>query len=129
MCDTYNTSNISGAVDIENNNNTVNDACVSSRDRYVNNVKTEMVFFNFGLPSNPNNVNLQWEDVVPKIRALRELHVRLNVYLANGRPQSGKIEYPEAGRMIEYNFDGDNIDKSYVRFYSTRNDCDVKSKK
>lgn len=92
-----------------------------TRQRYVQNVKTEMIFFNFGLPSNPKYVNLGWEDVVPKIRALHELQVRLNVYLSNGKSQSGKIEYPEAHRIIQYNFE-ENTDKSYVRFYSTRNE-------
>lgn len=90
------------------------------RQRYVKNVKTEMIFFNFGLPSNPKYVNLRWDDVLNRFKALQELWVRLNLYLANGQEQNGKIDYPEANRVIEYNFDS-NSDKSYVRFYSTRN--------
>lgn len=119
----------SGNVNVKNNCDTNNATELYNRERYVNNVKTEMVFFNFGLPSSPNYVNLGWDEVISKVRALRELQVRLNVYLANGKQQSGKIDYPEAGRVIEYNFDNASIDKSYVRFYSTRNDYDVKSKK
>ena len=99
-----------------------------TRVRYVKNVKTEMIFFNFGLPSHPKYVNLGWDDVIPKIKALHELWVRLNVYLANGEKQTGTIEYPEAHRVIEYHFDSDNIDKSYVRFYSTRNDTETSVK-
>jgi hypothetical protein len=105
----------------EKNNDDLDKNVSGTRQRYVQNVKTEMIFFNFGLPSNPKYVNLGWEDVVPKIKALHELQVRLNIYLANGEKQFGKIDFPEAHRVIEYNFE-ENIDKSYVRFYSTRND-------
>jgi len=120
-------SDVSGYVTPGDNNYTTNKPI--SREQYVENVKTEMIFFNFGLPSNPSCVNLQWHDVIPKIKALHELYVRLNIYLANGNRQSGKIEYPEAKRTIEYHFDEHSIDDSYVRFYSTRNDTENKSKK
>jgi len=109
-------------IDFKNGKNTTNVGDSENRKRYVKNVKTEMIFFNFGLPSNPKYVNLDWKDVIPKIKALQELWVRLNVYMANGKKQAGIIKYPEADRVIEYNVDSENINRSYVRFYSTRND-------
>lgn len=91
------------------------------RENYVNNVKKEMIFFNFGLSPNPTYFNLQWNDVLDKFEALQELWVRLNVYVANGEKQTGLIQYPEANRIIDYHFDKDNVNSSYVRFRSTRN--------
>lgn len=99
-----------------------------NRERYVKNVKTEMIFFNFGLPSNPKYVNLEWNDVLDRFKALQELWVRLNVYLANGEKQTGTIDYPEANRIIEYNFDNKDHNNCYVRFYSTRNADTFKQK-
>lgn len=91
------------------------------RDKYVDNVKNEMVFFNFGLPPNHTHVNLKWKDVIKQFRALKELLVRLNVYQANGKTQAGSIPFPEARRIIDYNLDENNIRQSYIRFRSTRN--------
>lgn len=104
--------------DTDEKNNNLNK---NPRAKYVETAKTDMAFFNFGLPSTPEYINSSWDNVIPKIKALHELLVRLNIYLANGDPQSGFIDFPESNKIIEYKFEKDDIDKSYIRFYSTRN--------
>lgn len=91
------------------------------RSKYVNTVKKEMKFFNYGLPPNPKYIDICWEDVRREFIALKELWVRLNVYEANGCTQKGTIQYPEANRIIEYNLDGESVHNSYIRFKSLRN--------
>ena len=102
-------------------NDESNDGNTKKISKYVNSVKKEMKFFNYGLPPSPKYIDLEWDEVRKQFIALRELWVRLNVFEANGESQYGKIKYPEANRIIEYNLDGDSVNKSYIRFRSTRN--------
>lgn len=97
------------------------DEDMKRREKYINTVKKEMKFFNYGLPPNPKYIDVGWDEVRKEFVALRELWVRLNVFEANGESQKGIIKYPEANRIIDYNLDGNNVNNSYIRFRSTRN--------
>lgn len=46
--------------------------------------------------------------------AIKELVIRLNVYLATGRPDNGTINYPEANAKIYYSFT-EIPKKGYIR--------------
>lgn len=43
------------------------------------------------------------------MRAIRELIVRLNIWTETGRLDEGRIEFPEAKRIIVYRLDSNNI--------------------
>ena len=90
------------------------------REKYVNNVKTELRFFNYGLPPDPDSINKKAEDIIKKYRAVHELWVRLNVFIATGKTQKGTIMFPESNRVIDYFFCAENLNDSYVRFRSLR---------
>lgn len=95
----------------------------SMREEYVSKVKTELKFFNFGLPPSPKFISqptITLEDIAKKYKALKELLIRLNIYIARGDSQEGSINFPEANRIVDYRFTS-NIKDNYVRFRSARN--------
>ncbi len=90
------------------------------REKYVNSVKTELRFFNYGLPPDPDSIHKKAEDIIKKYRAVHELWVRLNVFTATAKTQKGVIMFPESNRVIDYYFCAENVSESYVRFRSLR---------
>lgn len=96
----------------------------TKREEYVGIVKQELKFFHFGLPHNLKLIeqthDVTLDDVAKQYKPLKELLVRLNVYIAKGNHQEGSIMFPDANRIIDYRFSASDIKDCYVRFRSMR---------
>jgi len=96
------------------------------RELFANRIKTECVLVNYGLPErsdllNPPLDNLGIDEAREKILAIRELWVRLDLWVATGKAGSGVIDYPQAKRYIKYDLRDKNPASSIVVFKSNKN--------
>jgi hypothetical protein len=85
----------------------------NERQRLADKIKVQCVMSNFGLPENAHRIglgNLSVDDARRLIPAIKELWVRLDLWVTTGTHSSGFIKYPEARRKIEYQLnDNPNI--------------------
>ena len=56
-------------------------------------------------------------DIGGSSQAIKELFVRLNLFIATAKDDKGKIDYPEAGGILYYNLDASSIDRCHVKFH------------
>lgn len=98
------------------------------REKWVNNIKINLQLNNFGLPPSASYQYTSLEDAL-KFRAIRELFVRLNLYIATGEASSGSIDYPEAHRRIDYQFNQKSTKNNTVNLKALKKNyfIDVKS--
>lgn len=86
-----------------------NNSDKARRQKVADRIRVQAVMCDYGLPESggfaPQN-----------IRAIRELDVRLNLFVATGESSKGWIDFPEAKREIHYNFNGRVPENSTVRF-------------
>jgi len=64
---------------------------------------------------NIDNIDHVTYDNVTQLLAIKELHVRLAVFVETGRNDSGKINFPECQRTIEYILSGDSISNCSIK--------------
>ncbi len=83
------------------------------RQTWVNRMWVELSMHNFGLPPDVNYKGVSLHDAL-RIKALKELQVRMNLYVATNEASSGSIDFPEAKRRIDYNFNPKNIKQNRV---------------
>ena len=88
---------------------------MEARKKFANNIRLELSLTNYGFQLKKDNYNREGYDVDEplKFRAIKELLVRLNVWVETGRFDKGKIDYPEAKRKIVYKLDT-SVKSSYV---------------
>lgn len=75
------------------------------REKLANRMKTQCVMSNYGLPENAHLLgldNLSIAEARKALPAIRELWVRLDLWVATGDHSHGSIKYPEARRKIEF---------------------------
>lgn len=93
---------------------------IEERRIVVDRIKMQAITCNYGLPTNSEMLglgdNLTPSQARKKIKAIQELWIRLNLFLATGKSSSGKIDYPEARRTIHYGFNGKQPQKSQIIF-------------
>lgn len=92
------------------------------REETVQRIKTQAMMCNYGLPENAELIGLGSSmapiDACRKLKAIHELWVRLNLFIATGESSNGTIDFPEAKRRIEYRLNGKNPESSQVFFKS-----------
>ena len=79
----------------------------NERKEFADRIKMQTALSNYGLPTNAKAIglgDLSIEEARQKIPAIRELWVRLDLWVMTGTSSCGSIAYPEAKRQIEYNF-------------------------
>jgi hypothetical protein len=92
---------------------------MEERKRVVEQIKMQAVIHNFGLPENGEIIGLgamTAKEACKELKAVRELWVRLDLYVTTGESSKGSIDFPEAKRRIEYNLVGKRPANSTVRF-------------
>ena len=97
------------------------DEAKAQRQAVADKIKMQAVMCNYGLPENvehslPWLAGLDMTEAQRRLRAVHELWVRLNLFVATGESSKGSIDFPEAKRTIEYNFVGSKPEKSTVLF-------------
>jgi hypothetical protein len=98
----------------------------SKKDReiVVNRMKMQLYLANYGLPDLLINGKkkqaepLGMAEATKKYRAIQELFVRFNLYVATGKHDQGVIHFPEARRNIEYLLSGRSAAGSGVKLHS-----------
>lgn len=91
----------------------------STRKATVDQIKMQAVVCNYGLPENAHILGwdkLSIEDARREFSAIRELWVRLDLFVATGESSKGSIDFPEAKRRIDYELLGKRPQKSSVLF-------------
>lgn len=83
------------------------------RQNWVNRMWVELSIHNFGLPPDVQYKETSLQEAL-KLRALKELQVRMNLYVATNEPSHGSIDFPEAKRRIDYNFNSKNTKHNKV---------------
>lgn len=78
-----------------------------ARQQFAKKMELELEMNNYGFVS-PNSSAVYTD-------AVKELLVRLKVFVALGRKDSGKIPFPEANRLIMYQFHPDDTGKCFIR--------------
>lgn len=96
------------------------------RQDFVDKMNTVLVLNDYGFtpskhPKPPGSGFITYDNV-DKIKAIRELNVRMKLFVATGRYDHGNIAYPEANRRIDYNFNGDAIGKCSVKLVALSNE-------
>lgn len=79
---------------------------MNERNSVAERIKTQLMMSNYGLPTNAKMIgldNLTVAEAKKRIPAIRELWVRLDVWVATGVDNKGSIDYPEAKRRIDFN--------------------------
>ena len=89
---------------------------MEQRQNIVNRLKMDLIMNNFGLPSNYECIygTMSLEDIRRTFKAVKELYVRLDLFVATGESSKGTIFFPEAKRQIEYNFIGKKPENSTI---------------
>lgn len=75
------------------------------RKKQADKIKLQCVMANYGLPEQAYLLGLDGlstNEARRRIPAIRELWVRLDLWVMTGEHSSGSIKYPEARRKIEY---------------------------
>ncbi len=95
------------------------DQAKAHRKDVADRIKTQCVLNNYGLPNHAELLglgNLTLEDARREIKAIKELWVRIDLWVATGQASSGSIAYPEARRRIDYIFAAKDPDNTSVFF-------------
>lgn len=100
-----------------------NQALKDRRYQTAMRIKIQAQVCNYGLPKNvdtalPHLANLSLSDACKKLRAIAELCVRLDLWVATGEYSEGVIQFPEAKRHIRYRLMRKNPESSEVLFKS-----------
>lgn len=82
----------------------------------ANRIKMQMIVSNYGLPENAGYDHISTDDARRMFLGVRELWVRLDLYVATGQSSKGAIDFPEAKRRIEYNLIAAKPEKTTVIF-------------
>lgn len=93
----------------------------NAREATVKNLKMQAIMCNYGLPENAAYLGwdkLSVDDARQEFKAIRELWVRLDLFVTTGESSKGAIDFPEAKRRIEYNLIGKRPENSSVLFKS-----------
>lgn len=92
------------------------------RETFVNNILLKLELCNYGFQLDDNNFIMNGYSMIEakNMRAIKELKIRMNLWIATNREDIGRIEYPEANRVIEYKFDDKNIGKCRVDLLKKR---------
>jgi hypothetical protein len=101
------------------------DRARAERKDVADRIKTQCVLNNYGLPEHAEQIglgNLSIDDARREIKAIRELWVRLDLWIATGEASSGSIQYPEARRRIDYSLSAKNPDNTTVFFKALTRD-------
>lgn len=90
----------------------------NERKQFANRIKIELEMNNYGFQlknsySYSENGTMTSEKA-SKLSAIRELIIRLNVWVATGNEDKGSIKYPEANRRIDYVLSDKSISKCGV---------------
>jgi len=98
---------------------------VSKEDRedWVHRIRLELKSHHFGLPPvTIEYANITWETALNelKLKAVQELHIRLNLYEKTGKTQHGFIDFPEANRKIEYILDRRTTKNNHVKLKAVK---------
>ncbi len=83
------------------------------RTKFVNKMKLELSIQNFGLLPETRFMDFNLSRC-NEVRALKELIVRLNVFVERGKDDNGVIDFPEGERTIYYNLNGNDIRKCFI---------------
>lgn len=95
------------------------------REQLANQIKVTLVSNNYGFaksskPRPPADVITF--DNVTQLRAIRELFVRLAVYVAKGTDDTGTIDFPECNRKIVYHLSGKCIGNCSIKMKALSNE-------
>lgn len=74
------------------------------RETIVHKLKVQLILNNFGLPEAYDDMS--FAQAQKEFRAIRELAVRMNLYVSTGNYDKGIIDFPEARRRINYELNG-----------------------
>jgi len=86
------------------------------KEKFINDIKIKLELCNYGFQLEDNHklsasiLTYSINDA-KKCRAIKELFIRLNVWLSTGYLDKGEIDYVEAKRKIVYHLDTDDINK------------------
>jgi hypothetical protein len=92
------------------------------REKFINDIKIKLDLHNYGFQKDENNYssNGYTFSEARNMKAIKELIIRMNLWIATGKEDKGYIEYPEAKRVIDYKLDGKNIGKCRVDLLKKR---------
>lgn len=92
------------------------------REKFVNDIRLKLDMCNYGFQLDENNYTSSGYSVTEarQMKAIKELIIRMNLWIATGQEDKGSIEYPEAKRVIEYKLDGKNVGKCRVDLLKKR---------
>lgn len=86
------------------------------RQKFVNDILLKLDMCNYGFQIDENHYASNGYNFTEakNMRAIKELRVRLNIWLATSKEDKGEIDYPEANRIIKYHLHPTDINKSRV---------------
>ena len=84
----------------------------ADRKTFVDRIRTQLAMNYYGVPFELRNLHPVHQ--VLKYRAIVELNVRLNLFIATGKRDEGKIDFPEVDRTIIYTFNAKHPLNSYI---------------
>ena len=95
------------------------------REKFANEMRLMLTMNNYGFAASDRprptgslgNTIVTYENVT-QLKAVKELKIRLAVFVATGKTDEGFIEFPECNRRIEYVLAGDNIGKCSIKLKS-----------
>ena len=87
----------------------------NDRIKFINEIKMKLDMCNYGFQTDKNYTNNGYYlNETRNMKAIKELIIRMNLWIATGKEDKGTIEYPEAKRVISYKLDEKNIGKCRV---------------
>ena len=94
---------------------------LEEREEFVNKIKVQLEMCNYGFQVEENSyVHTGYDiDEPRKMKAIRELLLRLEVWKVKGKLDRGSIKYSEAKRRIDYILHEDSINKCKVNLIAT----------
>jgi len=89
------------------------------RQGFADEMRLMLTMNNYGFsasnqPRPPDSGTVTYDNVM-NLPALKELMVRLAVYVATGKTDRGSIDFPECNRRIDYAFDAETLGKCHIR--------------
>lgn len=79
------------------------------RKQFIDIQKLNLQQYFYGLPPLKDSLTNG-----PNYKAIKELMIRMDVFVIKGVMDTGKISYPEANRIIYYTLDPTNINKCNI---------------
>jgi hypothetical protein len=96
------------------------------RLKVADRIKAQCIMQDYGLPTAGLDLPQSPDEAIERFRAIREMWVRLNVWVANGVSQKGVIEFPEARREIKYDLNGKHPEASVFCFKALTRDINTR---